>query len=246
MDSDLRAFLPRQAGVVDPTEALAALGGVATRAVLVRATSRRVVDRALRDGSIVAVARDRYVLPSVDHSIARAHGLSGAHCLRQLPEDEALAIADSACRAGYGHLVKRVAVTARGTGSTRIRRIAAAARADAANPFESVLRSIALSVPGLNVEPQVLITSVTPWAQPDLVDRDLRIVLEADSFQWHGHRTALAADARRYNLLVADGWTVLRFSWEEVMGRPEDIRRVLVAVLARRRTELPPRLRSAA
>jgi hypothetical protein len=45
----------------------------------------------------------------------------------------------------------------------------------------AVLRSIANAVRGLNVEPQRLITTVQPWARPDLVDEDLGIVLEADA-----------------------------------------------------------------
>jgi very-short-patch-repair endonuclease len=69
-------------------------------------------------------------------------------------------------------------------------------------------------------------------ARPDLVDQASRILLEADSFQWHGGRAALSADARRYNLLVVHGWIVLRFSYEHVMTQPDDVRRVLVAAVA--------------
>ena len=168
------------------------------------------------------------------------------HCLRALPDDEALAVADSACRAGDGQLVRRAARTAQGAGAARVRRIARAARAEAANPFESALRAIALTVPGLSVEPQVLVTSVRPWARVDLADRDLRIVLEADSFEWHGHRAALAADARRYNGLTVDGWLVLRFTWEDVMARPDEVRQALVAAVALvlERSEATPRSRS--
>ena len=38
------------------------------------------------------------------------------------------------------------------------------------------------------------------------------MVLEAESFEWHSSRQALRRDARRYNLLVIDGWIVLRFT----------------------------------
>lgn len=155
-------------------------------------------------------------------------------CLRTLPFDEALAVADSALRAGDDAAVRRAGDLARGPGSRQVREVALLARAEAANPFESCLRAIALRVPGLSVEPQVLITSVEPWCRPDLVDVELRIVLEADSFAWHGDRTALAMDARRYNELVADGWLVLRFAWEHVMGDPAYVRRVLAAVVSTR------------
>jgi len=46
-----------------------------------------------------------------------------------------------------------------------------------------------------------------------IVDEGRRIVLEADSFAWHGDLSALRWDARRYDNLVVRGWLVLRFAW---------------------------------
>lgn len=138
-------------------------------------------------------------------------------CLRSLPDDDALAIADSALRAGDLAALRYAAMTAEGAGSARVRRIAGQASGDAANPFESVLRSIGLGVPGLTLTPQYRITAVTPWARVDLADVDRRIALEADSFEWHGDRAALRRDCRRYDDLVVAGWIVLRFAWEDVM-----------------------------
>jgi len=143
-------------------------------------------------------------------------------CLRRLPYDEALAVADSALRCGVGRRVlDRIAEDARGPGAPQIRRVCAAADARAANPFESVLRAICHDVPGLSVTPQVVITGDAFTVRPDLVDERLWLVLEADSFEWHGKRTALASDARRYNRLVVGGWMVLRFCYEDVMLHPE-------------------------
>jgi very-short-patch-repair endonuclease len=113
-----------------------------------------------------------------------------------------------------------------------MRRVASLASAKAANPFESVLRAIAADVSGLEVRPQVVIREPTIVARPDLVDERLRIVVEADSFEWHGGRSQLSADARRYDLLVVNGWWVLRFSYEHVMLHPEFVRDVLVAMVA--------------
>ena len=87
-------------------------------------------------------------------------------------------------------------------------------------------------MPGLVVRPQVSIREPDIVARPDLVDVRLRIVLEADSFEWHGGRSQLSADARRYNLLVVNGWWVLRFSYEHVMLQPDFVRRVLLAMVA--------------
>jgi very-short-patch-repair endonuclease len=153
--------------------------------------------------------------------------LTLTQCLRQLPPDEALAVADSAMRAGDGALLGQVAEDVRGPGSEQVRAVAAAARREAANPFESGLRSIALRVPRLAVEPQVVIRSAQVWARPDLVDARLRVILEAESYEWHGDRAGFRKDVRRYTLLTAEGWAVLRFTWEDVMFRPEQVRRVI-------------------
>lgn len=166
-------------------------------------------------------------------------------CLRLLPFAEALAVADSALRDGERSALALAVASIHGPGRPQARRIAAEARGEAANAFESSLRAIALDIAGLQVEPQVLIRETDPWCRPDLVDRDRRIVLEADSFEWHGSRGALARDARRYNLLVAAGWLVLRFTWEDVMFDPAYVAAVLRAVVAQR-AEVGRRRRPAA
>jgi very-short-patch-repair endonuclease len=75
--------------------------------------------------------------------------------------------------------------------------------------------------------PQVVLAG-SPVLRPDLVDRDRRLVVEADSFSWHGSRSALRRDCRRYNRLVLLGYVVLRFAWEDVMHDAPSVRAVLV------------------
>jgi len=69
--------------------------------------------------------------------------------------------------------------------------------------------------------------------RPDLVDERLKIVVEADSFEHHGSRKALVLDCVRYDNLVSDGWTVLRFAWEQVMFQPAWVRMTLMVVTGR-------------
>ena len=169
-------------------------------------------------------------------------------CLRSLPFDEALAVADSALRSGdvTGEQLAGLARSARGPGSARIRRVAAYADGRAANPFESVLRALAIEG-GLTVVPQVVIRLLDGEVRPDLVDEDRWLVLEADSFTWHGSRAALRRDCRRYNAIVLAGWTVLRFSWEDVMHDQEHVRAVLrAAARTQRRTQSTRKRRQAA
>jgi very-short-patch-repair endonuclease len=282
---------------VSVVEVLVELGGVATRAVLLEATSRSEVDRALRDGEIVGLRRGRYAVSAVDEGATAAHRAAGVlsgptaalhhgwavatvpdrpevtvprhrrlaerpedvtlrwidlgrddidgvatskdrtllDCLRREPVDAALAVADSALRDGFSRArLLAIARDARGPGSPQVRLVAALADGRSANPFESVLRGIASRVDGLDVVPQVSIRDPHFLGRPDLVDQRLRIILEADSFAWHGDRAALDRDAHRYNEFVAAGWLVLRFSWEDVMLRPGNVLAVLRAVVQRR------------
>lgn len=151
-------------------------------------------------------------------------------CAARLPFDEALAVADSALRC-HDVTPERLVSRARSMPAryrARCLRVAEAADARSANPFESVLRAIALDVLGLSVEPQVWVGDI---GRPDLVDERLRIVVEADSFEFHGRRHAMAQDCLRYNAFVVDGWVVVRFAWEHVMFQPEYVRRVLAAAV---------------
>lgn len=173
-------------------------------------------------------------------------------CLRLLGFDAALAVVDSALREGYSPARLRALVRdARGPQVGRMRWIAELGDGAAANPFESVLRAIAHGVTGLEVHPQVSLRrqlrgGVSRFlGRPDLVDQRLRIVIEADSFQWHGGRAALRSDAHRYNGFSVDGWLVLRFAWEDVMFDQRYVADVLRAAVAERTDLLCPCCRTA-
>jgi very-short-patch-repair endonuclease len=160
-------------------------------------------------------------------------------CLRTLEFVPALAVADSALRSGMlPQTLATLARDARGPGSAQIRLVAQAASPLADNPFESALRGIGASVAGLSLRPQVSIREPEFLGRPDLVDERLRILVEADSFGWHGSRDALKRDTRRYNRFVVHGWLVLRFSWEDVMFHRDQVAETLAAAVAER-TERP-------
>ena len=154
-------------------------------------------------------------------------------CLRQLPFDEALAIADSALRRGdvSPEGLVRIAAEACGPGSRAARRVAALADGQAANPFESVLRALCLDM-GLQVQTQPCLYDGDQFlGRPDLAVPGLRLILEADSYAHHASRDALVRDCHRYNGSVAAGWQVLRFTWEDVMHHPDQVRQVLLRFL---------------
>lgn len=153
-------------------------------------------------------------------------------CARTLPFDEALAVADSALRSGSIDRddLENALIAAPRTGRQRAVQVIECADGRAANPFESVLRAIALDVPGLEVEPQGEIPGVG-WV--DLLDRRRGIVVEAESFEFHAGREAMRRDVQRYTACTRLGLVVVRFLWEEVMFRPEQVRQALIDVTTR-------------
>jgi very-short-patch-repair endonuclease len=201
---------------------------------------------------VVTVPRNRRVAPErrEDVDVRWAHlrpdevvggritspGRTVMDCAKDSPFDEALAVADSAIRHGavtQGELVL-LAGAMPNLHRAACLRVAFAANGQAANPFESVLRAISLEVRVLRFVPQVVVRGPGFTVRPDLVDERLRVVAEADSFEWHGSRSALRADCRRYNNLALEGWLVLRFAWEDVMFRPDYVRACLEAAAANR------------
>lgn len=50
-----------------------------------------------------------------------------------------------------------------------------------------------------------------------------RLFIEGDGFGVHGTRTAFEEDRWRQNLLVVDGWRVLRFTWRQLLQRPAEV-----------------------
>lgn len=143
-------------------------------------------------------------------------------CARDLSFPEALAVADSALRTERvtEEQLVRAADALRGPGSARARQVAGEATALAANPFESVLRALALEA-GLDVVPQLQVSEAAVEARVDLADEGRGLVVEGEGFEHHGSRKGFRRDVRRYTRLVVHRWTVLRFTWEEVMLQPD-------------------------
>ena len=152
-------------------------------------------------------------------------------CMRNLPLDQSLPIVDSALRVGdfSSAAVRLLAEGTRGRGRQRIRDVARDASRRPANAFESVLRAQAYLVTGLAVQPQyaVRVPGSDLVLHPDLADPARKMAIEAEGFDWHGDRTQLTGDCRRYNLLTVRGWIEIRFSWDQVMFEPAYVQQVL-------------------
>lgn len=60
-----------------------------------------------------------------------------------------------------------------------------------------------------------------------------RVAIEIDGRAWHSAGERFQSDRSRQNRLVLQGWTVLRFTWEDLVKRPDEvIRQVRIALRA--------------
>jgi len=234
-------------GAPDPFVTATALDGVVSHISAAEHWGLAVVVRPLAPH--ITVGRHRHGLgrPGAELHWAdlRPHEVSGRvttplrtvlDCARTLAFGEALAVADSALRLGLvtSSELSSCAAALRGAGRARVLRVVAAADPLAASALESLLRAILLDAGLQGFVPQLEVSGDGFFARVDLGHRELRIVLEADSFEHHGHRSALVRDCRRYDELVVRGWLVLRFAWEQVVADPQWVAEMVAAVVLTR------------
>jgi very-short-patch-repair endonuclease len=66
----------------------------------------------------------------------------------------------------------------------------------------------------------------------DIAFVDRRIAIELEGFAFHSGATSFRRDIRRLNRLMRDGWTVRRFSWDDVVGDPQGFVDAVLELLA--------------
>ena len=72
---------------------------------------------------------------------------------------------------------------------------------------------------------------VAPGIRVDFAYVDARIVIEVDGFATRRTATAMTHDLERQNRLVQLGWTVLRFTWWQVVKQPEKVAATILVTL---------------
>jgi very-short-patch-repair endonuclease len=216
----------------------------ATLAVLSAAQAHgwKVLDRP--DKPWLSIPRGRPISPRLRRSAHLVRSGSGAvtdplttalDCLRQLSLREAVSVVDSALRSGAVGVeeLETAALTARGPGSSRMREALPHLSPLSANPFESCLGLIAHEFDGFERQVPIELPGFT--VHPDLVNPELGIVIEGDSWEFHASTPELfARDCERYTLLTVNDWLVLRFTYKQVVHDPEWVRSVIEQAVAMR------------
>ena len=65
----------------------------------------------------------------------------------------------------------------------------------------------------------------------------LKVVVEVDGYQAHGHWAAFQRDRARDRRLIAAGLTVLRFTWHQLTEKPLQVVAEIARTLGRRDAE---------
>jgi very-short-patch-repair endonuclease len=152
------------------------------------------------------------------------------HCAITLPMREAVTVADSAMRAKTVTL-KQLKDAARAhhgkKGYRRMRRVLDWSDPKCGSVLESAFRVLVLEAGILRPESQFRIGK----HRVDFCWKGLRIVVEVDGRRFHDPEDARNRDDRRNHDLVSAHWTLLRFTWAQVVHDPEYVLGVLRATL---------------
>jgi len=65
----------------------------------------------------------------------------------------------------------------------------------------------------------------------DVIFRGVKLAIEIDGRLYHSGREVFETDRWRQNLLIIDGWCVLRFTWAMIDERPDEVIAMVTAAL---------------
>lgn len=179
--------------------------------------------------------------PLPQGNVVRCHGFPAtsqprtiADCLRFLPRGRAADILDrSQQRRGPSLLSIAAALPVRGPGSAQARSLLAAAdgtRFEAERRCARLLRKAGFT--GWAANHPVRLGS--EQFVLDFAFAGLKVAVEVDGFAYHSNVDRFQRDRRRQNALVRAGWIVLRFTWHDIVERPDAVVAEIHAVIASR------------
>ncbi|WP_308192423.1 DUF559 domain-containing protein [Gordonia sp. 'Campus'] len=71
----------------------------------------------------------------------------------------------------------------------------------------------------------------------DVAFTECKVAVEIDGFAFHSDAKSFQHDRTRQNVLIANGWTVLRFTWQDITCRPASMLAQIRRSIARSRAE---------
>lgn len=186
---------------------------------LVMHTSRVVESSALHGLSVTPVPRTLADLASV------------------VTDAELLAALDSALHLGLidSSTVTSLRRTVPGReADARLARMRTLADGRSASPLESGIRLVLVDAGLGPVELQIEVLVDGRTFRIDLGFPAVKLGIEGDGRAFHSSADAVLEDRWRQNALLADGWLILRFTWYDLLHRPQYIVDSVVRALAAR------------
>ncbi len=121
------------------------------------------------------------------------------------------------------HLQRAMDLTAGRIGNPIRRQLLLDSRAEPWSKAERLIHRLLrdAGVTGWRANRPVVLKGSTCYV--DVIFRKLKLVIEIDGRLYHTGPEVFETDRRRQNLLVLDGWCVLRFTWAMIEERPEEI-----------------------
>ncbi|SHF63593.1 Very-short-patch-repair endonuclease [Jatrophihabitans endophyticus] len=156
-------------------------------------------------------------------------------CVGWLPPGPALSFADRAVQQGWltrADIARRLDEAPGRWGNRQLRRIGAVlergAEAESERRLQRLLRRAAL--PGWVAQHPV----VTPAGRfrVDVAFPHLRLAVEVDGYAYHSGDDRFQRDRTKQNALLAAGWRVLRFTWADIVDRPDYVIAQISSLLA--------------
>jgi very-short-patch-repair endonuclease len=159
--------------------------------------------------------------------VATSLSRTALDCARRLPLPDAVAVCDSAVQPGLDlELLTRRPGALRGPGAGAARRAVGLVDPRCQSCIETCVRLVLteLAVP---FRSQVSIAGV---GRVDFLVGE-RLVVEVDGFAFHRGRADYREDRRHTNALVALGYRVLRFTYEDAVHHPERVEALVRAAM---------------
>jgi very-short-patch-repair endonuclease len=142
---------------------------------------------------------------------------------QHLPLAEAVATLDAACRRG-GIPVNGLRFELRRLARPKPTLIAALVDPQRASLYESLffvlMLQAGLTPPRCQFE---IRRGAVLLARADFAWPHRRVIVEIDGFEFHSDKDAFVRDRRRQNLVVNEGWRVLRFTPADLLLRPHEV-----------------------
>lgn len=183
--------------------------------------------RVIRSDRLVQRATHRHGLPvSTRRSAAVEHLVS-------LSRLEATRFADRAIQCRWitsKDLEDRLGARLPGNSVVRqvLRTIVAGAEAESERQLQRLLH--AADIAGWRANRPIR-TAGGRVVRPDILFEEARLVIEADGFAYHSKGDRYQRDRTKQNALTLTGYTVLRFTWEDIHERPDFVMDQILAAL---------------